>query len=69
MNSILISILLVIVGLVLGFVASFVVNYSPTISMPSGTTKDEFSQLLKRHKDEVVALLKREFERKERLAY
>ena len=49
--------------------ASFVVNYSPTISMPSGTTKDEFSQLLKRHKDEVVALLKREFERKERLAY
>ena len=34
-----------------------------------GTTKDEFSQLLKRHKDEVVALLKREFERKERLAY
>ena len=49
--------------------ASFVVNYSPTISMPSGTSKDEFSQLLKRHKDEVVALLKREFERKERLAY
>ena len=49
--------------------ASFVVNYSPTISMPSGTSKDEFSQLLKKHKDEVVALLKREFERKERLAY
>lgn len=52
-----------------GVGASFVVNYSPTISMPSGTTKDEFSQLLKRHKDEVVAILKREFERKERLAY
>ena len=49
--------------------SSFVVNYSPTISMPSGTSNDEFSQLLKRHKDEVVALLKREFERKERLAY
>ena len=49
--------------------ASFVVNYSPTISMPAGASKDEFSQLLKRHKDEVVALLKREFERKERLAY
>ena len=52
-----------------GVGASFVVNYSPTISMPSGTSKDEFSQLLKRHKDEVVAILKREFERKERLAY
>jgi hypothetical protein len=37
--------------------------------MPSGASKDEFSQLLKKHKDEVVALLKREFERKERLAY
>ena len=52
-----------------GVGASFVVHYSPTISMPSGTSKDEFSQLLKRHKDEVVAILKREFERKERLAY
>jgi hypothetical protein len=49
--------------------SSFVVNYSPTIQMPSGVSKDEFSQLLKKHKDEVVALLKREFERKERLAY
>ena len=49
--------------------SSFVVNYSPTIQMPSGASKDEFSQLLKKHKDEVVALLKREFERKERLAY
>ncbi|MBR1627315.1 MAG: phage tail tape measure protein [Bacteroidales bacterium] len=49
--------------------ASFVVNYSPTISMPNGASKDEFSQLLKKHKDEVVAILKREFERKERLAY
>ena len=49
--------------------SSFVVNYSPTISMPSGTSKDEFSKLLKQHKDEVVAILKREFERKERLAY
>lgn len=49
--------------------ASFVVHYSPTISMPSGTSKDEFSKLLKQHKDEVVAILKREFERKERLAY
>ena len=49
--------------------SSFVVHYSPTISMPAGASKDEFSQLLKKHKDEVVALLKREFERRERLAY
>ena len=49
--------------------SSFVVHYSPTISMPSGASKDEFSKLLKQHKDEVVAILKREFERKERLAY
>ena len=49
--------------------ASFVVNYSPTISMPSGASKEDFSKLLKQHKDEVVDLLKREFERKVRLAY
>ena len=49
--------------------ASFVINYSPTISMPNGSTKDEFSKLLKQHKDEVLSLVKREFERKERVAY
>ncbi len=48
---------------------SFVINYSPTISMPNGANKEEFSKLLKQHKDEVVSLIKREFERKERLAY
>lgn len=48
---------------------SFVITYSPTISMPNGTTKDEFSKLLKQHKDEVVSLIKREFERKERVMY
>ena len=49
--------------------SNFVINYSPTITVPNGTSKDEFSKLLKQHKDEVVAILKREFERKERLAY
>ena len=49
--------------------ASFIIHYSPTITMPSGSSKEEFSKLLKQHKDEVVALLKREFERKERVAY
>ena len=32
-------------------------------------SKEEFVKLLKRHKDEVVNIMKREFERKERLAY
>lgn len=49
--------------------ASFVVNYSPTITMPNNATKDEFSQLLKQHKNEVIALFKRELEHRERLAY
>lgn len=48
---------------------SFIIHYSPSINMPGGTTKDEFSRLLKQHKDEVVSLFKRELERKERLAY
>ena len=48
---------------------SFVITYSPTISMPNGSTKDEFSKLLKQHKDEVLSLIKREFERKERVVY
>ena len=46
-----------------------VITYSPTITMPNGTTKEEFSQLLKKHKDEVVAIFRRELERKERVAY
>ena len=46
-----------------------VITYSPTITMPNGTTKEEFSQLLKKHKDEVVAIFRRELERKERVVY
>ena len=46
-----------------------VITYSTTITMPNGTTKEEFSQLLKKHKDEVVAIFRRELERKERVAY
>lgn len=49
--------------------SSFVINYSPTINVPSGADKQEFSKLLKQHKDEVVALVRREIERKERVAY
>ena len=49
--------------------STFTIPYSPTITMPSGASKDDFSNLLKQHKDEVVAIIKRELERKERLAY
>ena len=48
---------------------SLIITYSPTITMPNGTSKEEFSQLLKKHKDEVVAIFRRELERKERVAY
>ena len=49
--------------------STFTITYSPTITIPSGASKDDFSNLLKQHKDEVVAIIKRELERKERLAY
>lgn len=49
--------------------ASFVVQYNPTITISGTESKEEFVKLLKRHKDEVVNIMKREFERKERLAY
>lgn len=53
----------------IGSGTQLVITYSPTITMPNGTTKEEFSQLLKKHKDEVVAIFRRELERKERVAY
>ena len=49
--------------------ASFVVQYNPTITISGTESKEEFVKLLKRHKDEVINIMKREFERKERLAY
>lgn len=49
--------------------ASFVVQYNPTITISGTESKEEFVKLLKRHKDEVVNIMKREFEHKERLAY
>lgn len=48
---------------------SFIVQYNPTITISGTESKEEFVKLLKRHKDEVVNIMKREFERKERLAY
>ena len=49
--------------------ASIVVTYNPTITISGTESKEEFLKMLKKHKDEVVNIIKREFERKERVAY
>ena len=48
---------------------SFVVTYSPTITISGSDTKDEFLKMLKKHKDEVINIMKREFEHQLRVAY
>ena len=48
---------------------SIVVTYNPTITISGSESKEEFLKMLKKHKDEVVNIIKREFERKERVAY
>ena len=46
-----------------------VITYNPTITISGSESKEEFLKMLKKHKDEVVNIIKREFERKERVAY
>lgn len=46
-----------------------VITYNPTITISGAESKEEFLKMLKKHKDEVVNIIKREFERKERVAY
>ncbi|MBR6126093.1 hypothetical protein IKQ21_00240, partial [bacterium] len=48
---------------------SSVINYNPTIYFTGTATKDDFKQMLKQHKEELLRLLKAESERKVRLAY
>ena len=48
---------------------SSVINYNPTINITGTGSKEDFKQLLKQHKDELLKLLKAENERKVRLAY
>ncbi|MCQ2383187.1 MAG: hypothetical protein MJ060_05200, partial [Clostridia bacterium] len=50
---------------------STVINYNPTITLSGGNAslKDEFTQLLKKHKEEILKLVRQENERKLRLAY
>lgn len=46
-----------------------VITYNPTITISGSESKEEFLKMLKKHKDEIVNIIKREFERKERVAY
>lgn len=50
---------------------STVVNYNPTITINGGSNKsrDDFAQMLKAHKDEIISIIRRENERQLRLAY
>lgn len=48
---------------------SIIITYNPTITISGSESKEEFLKMLKKHKDEVVNIIKREFERKERVAY
>ena len=50
---------------------STVINYNPTVNINGGSNqaKNEFSQMLKQHKDEILRIFKQENERQLRLAY
>jgi len=47
------------------------INYSPTVNISGGSQqeKEEFLQILKQHKDEILRIVKAEKIRQERLAY
>lgn len=49
--------------------ASININYNPTITCSGNTTKDEFAQMLKKHKDEILKIFRQEYERQLRVAY
>nr|DAU52944.1 MAG TPA: minor tail protein [Caudoviricetes sp.] len=48
---------------------SIIITYNPTITISGSESKEEFLTMLKKHKDEILNIIRREFERKERLAY
>lgn len=50
---------------------STVVNYNPTITINGSSNKsiDDFAQMLKAHKEEIISIIRRENERQLRLAY
>lgn len=47
------------------------INYSPTVNISGGSSqeKEEFLQILKQHKNEILRIVKAEKQRQERLAY
>lgn len=50
---------------------SVVINYNPTINLAGSTSsaKDDFAQMLKKHKEEILNIVRKENERMLRLAY
>ena len=50
---------------------SVVINYNPTINLSGSipSAKDDFAQMLKKHKEEILNLVRKENERMLRLAY
>ncbi len=49
--------------------SSVVVHYSPTITISGSESKEEFAKLLRKHKDEVISIIRKEQERSERVKY
>ena len=49
--------------------SSVVVHYSPTITISGSESKEEFAKLLRKHKDEVISIVRKEQERSERVKY
>lgn len=49
--------------------APITIHYSPTITCTGNTTKDEFKEMLNKHKEEILKIFRQEYERKLRVAY
>lgn len=49
--------------------APITIHYSPTITCTGSTTKDEFKEMLNKHKEEILKIFRQEYERKLRVAY
>ena len=58
-------------GNVRGGTSGTVINYNPTITMSGSTSssKEDFTLMLNKHKEEILSLIRKENERKMRLAY
>lgn len=49
--------------------APIVIHYSPSITCNGNTSKDEFKEMLKKHKDEILKIFRDEQDRRLRTAY